>query len=69
MSQKIICILTTNHNPLDSRIFYKEALSLKNNGYTPVIIAVNGNMNTVFRGVKIIGIKRGWISNLENLLL
>ena len=64
MNPKIICILTTNHSPLDSRIFYKEALSLKNNGYIPVIITASGKMNMVFHGVKILGIRHGLISNI-----
>jgi len=28
-----ICMLSTSHNPLDTRIFYKEAKSLKKVGY------------------------------------
>lgn len=36
---KKVCMLTSNHSPLDARIFYKEAMSLFNNGFSVSIIA------------------------------
>lgn len=55
-----ICMITTNHSPLDSRIFYKEAKSLKKAGFDVTIIGQNDpDMNAIVEDINIIGIKKG----------
>jgi glycosyltransferase involved in cell wall biosynthesis len=63
MNHKIICMITSQHSPFDPRIFYREALSLKRNGYLPIIISGNGYFNEMFYGIRICGFRRGWFSN------
>ena len=57
MKQRTICMLTTHHSPLDSRIFYKEALSLKAHGYSLIVITASEDQNTVFQGIAIQGFR------------
>ena len=52
MSKKV-CILTSVHPKEDTRIFIKQALSLKNAGYNVILIAQN-NKKEVKEGIKII---------------
>ena len=40
---KRVCILTSNHNPDDNRVYYKEVLSLQRLGYHVVYIAPNAS--------------------------
>ncbi|MBM7662854.1 glycosyltransferase involved in cell wall biosynthesis [Bacillus mesophilus] len=50
-----VCILTSVHSIDDTRIFYKEALSLKNMGHD-VYFIVQHDQDTVINGVKIVSI-------------
>jgi len=56
-----ICILTSGHSPFDSRIFYKEVLSLKQKYKDIVIIAPYDN-NIEVQGIKIVKInsRKNW---------
>ena len=44
---KKVCMLTSNHSPLDCRIFYKEGLSLQKHGFTVTIAAPVSNAGFV----------------------
>ena len=50
-----VCILSSVHSALDNRVFYREAQSLRNAGYTVTLIAVYPSSITK-NGVKIIGL-------------
>ncbi|AKB75713.1 hypothetical protein MSLAZ_2452 [Methanosarcina lacustris Z-7289] len=54
-----ICMLSTSHNPLDTRIFYKEAKSLKKVGYDVSVLG-HTSEKTIDEvdGIKIIGIDK-----------
>lgn len=52
-----ICMFTITHNPFDSRIYYKESLSLKKAGYDVTIIAPYNKKRDVVNELKIIGIE------------
>ncbi|MEM2929041.1 MAG: glycosyltransferase family 4 protein [Nitrososphaerota archaeon] len=52
-----ICHITTVHNVFDTRIFYKECNSLKENGYDVYLIAIAENL-TEINGIKIISLKK-----------
>lgn len=53
-----VCMITTNHSPLDSRIFYKEAKSLKKAGYDVTVIGhTNSKVKEVVDGIQIVGIE------------
>lgn len=52
-----ICMLTTGHNALDDRIFFKEACSLKKVYNDITIIAPDKNKKYSEQGINIIGIK------------
>jgi len=55
-----VCMITTGHNPLDDRIFYKEAKSLKNVGYDITVIGqTDSRMDDEIDGISIIGLKIG----------
>ncbi|MDR0971536.1 MAG: glycosyltransferase [Bacteroidales bacterium] len=51
-----ICHLTSVHKRNDSRIFYKECLSLKNNGYNVTLIVADKGNNAIDNGISIIDI-------------
>ncbi|NLZ49306.1 MAG: glycosyltransferase family 4 protein [Clostridiales bacterium] len=53
-----ICILTTGHNALDDRIFYKQALSLKEISDDITIIAPDLKESYEVDGIKIIGVTK-----------
>lgn len=48
--------ITTVHQRLDSRIFYKECLSLKRNGYDVTLIVADGLGDQTIEGVKILDV-------------
>ncbi|OGO12102.1 MAG: hypothetical protein A2Y53_01980 [Chloroflexi bacterium RBG_16_47_49] len=52
-----ICIISTVHNALDSRIFYREACSLQKAGYQVTLIAVHDKPETQ-QGIVILPINR-----------
>lgn len=52
-----ICHITTVHPKNDNRIFYKECISLKNNGHDVTLI-VAGEIDHEVDGVNIIGLKK-----------
>ena len=52
-----VCILTTVHQPFDTRIFYKEAKTLVQAGYDVTLIA-QYNKNEIVDGVKIIALPK-----------
>lgn len=55
-----VCMITTDHSNLDNRIFYKEALSLKNAGYDVWVIGKsNSNEHKRVREIEVIGLKKG----------
>ena len=41
-----VCIISTVHNALDNRIFYREACSLQKSGYQVTLIAVHDHLET-----------------------
>lgn len=52
-----VCIISSVHNALDNRIFYREAVSLQNAGYKITLIAVHDKLE--YRdGIQILPIKR-----------
>jgi len=53
-----ICILTTGHQALDNRIFYKEALSLKKKYDDITLIVPDERAEYTEQGIKIIGVPR-----------
>lgn len=53
-----ICILTTGHQALDNRIFYKQALSLRKQYEDITLIVPDERNEYTERGIKIIGVKR-----------
>ncbi|MGB9790948.1 MAG: glycosyltransferase family 4 protein [Thermacetogeniaceae bacterium] len=57
MSEKIV-ILTTVHQPFDTRIFYKQAKSLIEAGYHEVTLIAQYNRNEIIEGVKIISLSK-----------
>jgi len=69
-----VCMVTTNHSPLDSRIFYKEAKSLKKAGYNITVIGhTNSKLEKEVDGIKIVGIEKkveikSYLSLLRRLL-
>lgn len=52
-----ICIITTVHQVLDVRIFYKQAKSLLEAGYDVTLIAQNETNKTI-DGIKVIGLRK-----------
>jgi len=52
-----VCILTSVHPPFDTRIFHKEAKSLRGVGYEVILIAQHKKEETV-DGIKIIPLKK-----------
>lgn len=55
-----VCMITTDHSPFDDRIFYKEALSLKNAGYEVCVIGrTSSNLHESVQGIMVIGLKKG----------
>ena len=55
-----VCMIATNHLPLDDRVFYKEAKSLKKVGYDVTVIGqTDSKMNKVVDEIRIIGIEKG----------
>lgn len=54
---KKVCILTSVHQALDIRIFYKEALTLKKAGYKVTLIAQHKS-NEINKGIKIIALPK-----------
>jgi len=52
-----VCILTTVHQPFDTRIFHKEAKTLVQAGYDVILIAQH-NKNEIVDGVKIIALPK-----------
>jgi glycosyltransferase involved in cell wall biosynthesis len=52
-----VCIISTVHNALDNRIFYREAYSLHKAGYEVTLIAVHDRPETL-EGIRIIPLKR-----------
>jgi len=52
-----VCILTTVHQPFDTRIFHKEAKTLVQAGYDVTLIA-QYNKNEIIDGVKIIALPK-----------
>ena len=52
-----VCHITTLHSVNDNRIFYKECISLKNNGYNVYLICA-GTKSKVTQGINIIGLPR-----------
>jgi glycosyltransferase involved in cell wall biosynthesis len=52
-----VCVITTVHNPFDTRIFHKEIKSLAKAGYAVTLIAQH-NKNEVVDGVKIIALPK-----------
>lgn len=69
-----VCMVTTNHSPFDSRIFYKEAKSLKKAGYNITVIGhTNSKLEKEVDGIKIVGIEKkveikSYLSLLRRLL-
>ncbi len=60
MSKKTICMMSSLHSLYDDRIYWKEALSLKNAGYQVIHLAV-GDENLDFvseHGVRLIQVKK-----------
>jgi len=59
-SRKNICFISSNHAPLDDRIYWKMALSLKKNEYhvTHLCVSDRNKEYTTEEGIKIIEIKR-----------
>lgn len=53
-----ICMLTTGHSALDSRIYYKEALSLRKKYDHITIIAPHEGDETLENGIRILGVKK-----------
>jgi len=53
-----ICILTTGHQALDNRIFYKQALSLRKKYEDITLIVPDSREFYVEQGIKIIGVQR-----------
>ena len=51
-----VCMLTSVHKPFDDRIFYKQAVTLRNNDYNVCLIAPHDKNETVDK-VRIIGIR------------
>ena len=51
------CILSSVHDALDNRVFYREARSLQRAGYDVTLIAV-GDRDEVKDGVQIVGLPR-----------
>jgi len=55
-----VCMISTNHSPFDSRIFYKEAKSLLRAGFAVTVIGKNNpEMEVISEGINVIGIRRG----------
>jgi glycosyltransferase involved in cell wall biosynthesis len=52
-----VCIISTVHNALDNRIFYREACSLNKAGYEVTLIAVHDQSETL-QGIRLIPLKR-----------
>jgi glycosyltransferase involved in cell wall biosynthesis len=55
-----VCMITTAHSPLDNRIFYKEAVSLKKAGYEISVIGhtrLKAKKNEI--GIDVIGLEKG----------
>jgi glycosyltransferase involved in cell wall biosynthesis len=64
-----VCMVTSRHNPLDSRIFYKEAVSLKRHGFNPIIVSGSHNGRRTVQGIRICGFRRGKLSVRMSRLL
>ena len=55
-----VCMITTNHSPFDDRIFYKEAISLKNAGYDVCVVGrTNSMIKEEAHGIRVVGLKKG----------
>jgi glycosyltransferase involved in cell wall biosynthesis len=67
---KKICMLTNTHNPLDHRVYYKESLSLKKNGFDVFVIGVDYVEAKKFfeKEIRIIQVKRGKNKVLKRLI-
>lgn len=55
---KKVCVLTTVHSVFDTRIFYRQALTLAENGYEVSLIGRHDCVKEINK-IKIIGLKRG----------
>jgi len=53
-----ICILTTGHQALDNRIFYKQALSLRKKYEDITLIVPHQRAEYIEQGIRIIGVQR-----------
>lgn len=62
-----VCIVTTVHKVFDNRIFYKEAKSLKSEGYEVTLIAQHNNTESI-DGIKIVPITKPG-SRIERMTL
>lgn len=55
-----VCMIAAVHSPLDSRIFYKEALSLQKAGYDVSVIGhTKYKITTTEKGINVIGLEKG----------
>lgn len=63
---KKICIISTVHNALDNRIFYREACTLQKAGYQVDLVGVHDKSETR-QGINIIPIKR--VNRYQRLIL
>ena len=59
--------ITTVHRQNDNRIFYKECITLVNEGYSVTLIVADGKSKTV-NGVEIIGFKKAQGGRLKRML-
>ena len=56
MTKKVIVHITTVHPRRDTRIFYRECLSVNKHGYKCVLIVADGMGDEVFEGINIVDI-------------
>ncbi|MFZ3130810.1 MAG: glycosyltransferase family 4 protein [Desulfosporosinus sp.] len=53
-----ICMLTTTHELRDDRIYYKEAISLKNDGFEVTILGTGQVQDEIVNGIRLLSIPR-----------
>ena len=55
LKNNTICVITSNHNPFDTRIFHKECYSLTKAGYSVVLLAPVDGPEKIVNGITVKG--------------
>jgi glycosyltransferase involved in cell wall biosynthesis len=68
-TEKKVCHIISGYFRNDARIFYRQCLSLKNNGYNVSILTNDAEANEIVDGIQIISVTKVLLSRWKRLLL